>query len=144
MCTFFNSNIQTTLYLYDPFIKPVALYASDFWWCLKLPKNNSVDNFHHMTCKCILFVRTQAIMVGVPLELVRVPLQLYAIKAEIKNLGRYDVFLPYHRKPPFIHQKLFNKLSYIFHQELFQNINDEQGKQRTYRLLKHKIGIENY
>ena len=39
---FFKQNVNTTISLFDSMIKPILLYASDFWGCLKLPKNNPI------------------------------------------------------------------------------------------------------
>ena len=35
--TSFNQNVQLSLSLVDSLIKPIMLYASDFWGCLKPP-----------------------------------------------------------------------------------------------------------
>ena len=50
----------------------------------------------------------------------------------------------YENKPPFVHKKLFQRLSDIFHQESFSTILNAQSKLRTYGLLKRDIGIANY
>ena len=84
----FNQNVTTTLFLLDTLIKPILLYASDFWGCLKLPKDNPIENFHHMACKHILGVQKQTTNIGVLLELGRIPLKIYAVKAAIKNWER--------------------------------------------------------
>ena len=34
----FRKNVVTTLHLFDSLIKPILLYSSDYWGCLKLPK----------------------------------------------------------------------------------------------------------
>ena len=86
--TQFNRNIQTMVNLFDSLIKPILLYCSDFWGCLKLPKNNPIENFHHMACKHILGVQKQTTNIGVLLELGRIPLQIFARKASIKNWER--------------------------------------------------------
>ena len=180
--TLFHRNLTITLKLIDTLIKPILLYASDFWGSLKLPKNNPIENFHHMLCKQILGVQKQTTNIAVLLELGRVPLKFHAYKAATKNWERikskkvniyvYKSYqnaieenLPwtnnvkdllekngmlcfyintYENKPPFIHKKLFQRLSDIFHQEAFSTMANEQSKLRTYGLLKNKIGIENY
>ena len=42
----FNQDVRTALNLYESMIKPILTYASDFWGCLKLPKNNPIEVFH--------------------------------------------------------------------------------------------------
>ena len=84
----FNHDLETTLFLLDTLIKPILLYASDFWGCLKLPTDNPIENLHHMACKNILGVQKQTTNIGVLLELGRTPLDIYAIKAAIKNWER--------------------------------------------------------
>ena len=84
----FNQDILTTLSLIDALIKPILLYASDFWGCLKLPKSNPIENLHMMMCKQLLGVQKQTTNIGVLLELGRVPLNLFATKFAIKNWER--------------------------------------------------------
>ena len=84
----FNQDILTILKLIDSLIKPILLYASDFWGCLKLPKNNPVENLHMMICKQILGVQKQTTNIGVLLELGRVPLRIWAAKFSVKNWER--------------------------------------------------------
>ena len=52
--TSFNQDITTTLTPVDAMIKPILLYNSDFWGCMKLPKNNPIENLHMLTCKQLL------------------------------------------------------------------------------------------
>ena len=78
--TQFNRNIQTTVNLLDSLIKPILLYCGDFGECLKLPKDNPIEKFHHMACKQILGVQKQTTNIGVLLELGRIPLQIFARK----------------------------------------------------------------
>ena len=86
--TAFNKDILTTLNLIDTLVKPILLFNSDFWGCMKLPKNNPIENLHMMMCKQLLGVQKQTTNIGILLELGRVPLQLYAIKLAIKNWER--------------------------------------------------------
>ena len=182
MGTEFNRNVQTTLSLLDSLINPILLYCSDFWGCLKLPKDNPIAKFHLMACKHILGVQKQTTNVGVLLELGRIPLEIYTKKAAIKNwerikLGRINPYLrashdnavkdnlpwisniqeclekngmmcfyinSYGNKPPFIHKRLFEKLSDAFHQDALCDISKPQSKLRTYSLLKKTIGMESY
>ena len=84
----FRKHIPTTLYLFDSLIKPIILYASDFWATLKLPQNNPVEVFHRKFCKQLLgvhTVHTQTTNIAVYLELGRLPLDLYGRKNAAKN-----------------------------------------------------------
>ena len=60
----FNSDILVTLSLIDSLIRPILLYASDFWGCLKLPKNNPVENLYTMMYKQVLGVQKQTTNIG--------------------------------------------------------------------------------
>ena len=80
----FNRNVQTILYIFDTIIKPIILYASDFWGSLKLPHVNPIDTFHLMVCKQVLGVQKQTTNIGVLLELGKIPLRFDAIKLSIK------------------------------------------------------------
>ena len=84
----FNQDILSTLTLIDSLIKPILLYASDFWGCLKLPKNNPIENLHMMMCKQVLGVQKQTTNIGVLLELGRIPLSIWAMKFAVKNWER--------------------------------------------------------
>ena len=84
----FNQDVETTLVLVDAMIKPILLYNSDFWGCMKLPKNNPIENLHMSICKQLLGLQKSTTNAGVLLELGRVPLSLYAIKLAIKNWER--------------------------------------------------------
>ena len=65
----FNKDILVTIALIDSLIKPTLLYCSDFWGCLKLPKNNPIENLHMMICKQLLGVQKQTTNCSVLLEL---------------------------------------------------------------------------
>ena len=69
-------------------VKPILLYASDFWRCLKLPKNNPIERLHNMFCKQLLGVQKQTNTMGILLELGMVPMTYHALKAAIKNWDR--------------------------------------------------------
>ena len=68
----FRKDINTTIFLFNALVTPILLYASDFWGCLKMPKNN--PNVHMSFCKDLLGVQKQTTNVGVLLELGEVPL----------------------------------------------------------------------
>ena len=82
---------STTLHLFDAMIKPILLYNSDFWGCLKIPKNNPIENVHMRFCKEVLGVQRQTTNIGVLLELGRIPIMLYGIKNCIKNWSRIHI-----------------------------------------------------
>ena len=84
----FRRNISTTLFLFDALIKPILLYASDFWGCLKMPKNNPIENVQIRFYKDILGVQKQTTNVGVLMELGEIPITIYAKKNCIKNYLR--------------------------------------------------------
>ena len=86
--TSFNQNIMITLTLFDAMIKPILLYNSDFWGCMKLPKNNPIENLHMMICKQLLGVHRSTTNIGILLELGRIPMNIYAIKMAVKNWER--------------------------------------------------------
>ena len=81
----FRQNIQNSIHLYHHMIKPILLYVSDFWGCLKLPKNSPIERLHNTFCKLLLGVQKQTSTVDILLELGLVPLTLNAIKASVKN-----------------------------------------------------------
>ena len=86
--TCFQNHIEETCKLFDSLVKPILLYASDFWGCIKPPANNPIENLHSMFCKHLLGVHKSTTNVGVLLELGRTPLMLDAQKASIKNWAR--------------------------------------------------------
>ena len=45
---FFRKNVKNTIHLYNTMVKPIMLYASDFWGSLKLPQNNPVEKLHNV------------------------------------------------------------------------------------------------
>ena len=175
----FNKDVSVTLSLVDSLIKPILLYCSDFWGCLKLPKTNPIENLHMMMCKQLLGVQKQTTNCGVLLELGRIPLSTFATKNAIKNWerirlgkgnlillntfktgdiswdsstktilennGMLNFYLDTHGKSyPFIHKKIFERLSDHFHQNAFAAIREDSSKLRTYALFKTEIGMEKY
>ena len=87
----FKQHLSMTLFLFEVLIKPILLYASDFWGCLKMPKNNPIENVHIRFCKDILGVQKQTTNVGVLLELGEVSITIFAKKNCIKNYIRINV-----------------------------------------------------
>ena len=86
-----KKHIDVSLHLFDTLIKPILLYGSDFWGCLKLPKNNPIENLHMAFCKELLGVQKQTPNLGVLLELGRLPLSVFAKKNCIKNWERIAI-----------------------------------------------------
>ena len=74
-----------TLHLFDTLIKPILLYNSDFWGCLKMPANNPIEIMHMRFCKELLGVQKQTSNTGVLLELGRVPLMIHGKKTVSKT-----------------------------------------------------------
>ena len=88
---YFMSYPSTTIHLFDTLIKPILLYNSDYWGCLKLPKNNPIENMHMRFCKEVLGVQRQTTNVGVLLELGRIPITTYGMKSRMKNYTRIHI-----------------------------------------------------
>ena len=86
----FKKHVSTTLQLFDALIKPILMYMSDFWGCLKMPKNNPIETFQNRFLKQLLGVQVQTTNIGVLLETGRVPLTIYAKKNCIKNWNRIN------------------------------------------------------
>ena len=84
----FNRNVYTVLYIFDIVIKPILLYAADFWGCLKITKVNPIDTLHYMVCKQVLGVQRKTTNIGVLLEIGRLPLYIDTIKFSVKNWER--------------------------------------------------------
>ena len=78
----------TTISLFDSLIKPILLYSSDFWGCLKMPKNNPIENLYMKFCKTLLGVQKQTSNIGVLLELGAVPIMFFGVKNCLKNWDR--------------------------------------------------------
>ena len=87
----FRKHIPITIHLFDSLVKPILLYASDFWGCLKLPKVNPIENLHIKFCKDLLGVQIQTTNLGVLLELGRLPLCIYGKKNVAKNWERIGI-----------------------------------------------------
>ncbi len=87
----FRKDIKTSLKLFNTLVKPILLYGSDFWGCLKLPKNNPIENVQIRFYKELLGVQKQTTNVGVLLELGEIPMTIYAKKSCIKNFVRVTI-----------------------------------------------------
>ena len=175
----FRDHLDDTVGLFNSLIKPILLYGSDFWGCLKLPKNNPIENIHMQFCRQVLGVQKNTTNYGVLLELGRTPLTLEAQRLSIKNWERIksakgNVFVcqSYQNacaKKLDWHQTINDLLSKhgmqycvtepaqknvanafigrakdIYHQEAFSRITDPESKLRTYGLIKHAVGREEY
>ena len=82
--------VETTQ-LFDTLVKPIILYMSDFWGCLRLPVNNPIEKILNSFLKQLLGVQTQTTTVGILLETGSIPLSLYAQKTCIKNWERIAI-----------------------------------------------------
>ena len=174
---YFRVYPEVTLHLFNTLIKPILLYASDFWGCLKMPSNNPIENTHMRFCKDVLGVQRQSTHIGVLLELGRIPTMLYGKVNCIKNWGRIHivsrandiVILTHHisirnrlkwtqalidslnnigiggdSRNELVHKTAMKRMSDIFHQEAFMEINRDRSKLRTYGKIKSKLGMEKY
>ena len=84
----FYKHILTSLKLFDTLLKPILLYMSDFWGCLKMPKNNPIEIFQNKFLKQLLGVQIQTTNIGVLLETGSLPLSIFAKKMCIGNWSR--------------------------------------------------------
>ena len=84
----FNRDVLTALNLYDSMIKPILLYLSDFWGCLKLPRDNPIEILQMKVFKQILGVHKQTTNLGVLLELGKTNIHIECVKLGIKNWER--------------------------------------------------------
>ena len=84
----FRLHPSTTISLFDSLIKPILLYSSDFWGCLKMPKNNPIENLYMTFCKALLGVQKQTSHIGILLELGAVPIMFFGVKNCLKNWHR--------------------------------------------------------
>ena len=170
----FRQDVSTTLFLYSTLVRSILLYASDFWGCLKMPRNNPIEVAHMRFCKDMLGVQRQATNIGVLLELGEIPLVILAKNSSIKNYSRISIsnkannLLLNLAQYPFcpnswfsttkntldmagiratssqIHKTLLPRMRDMFHQESFLKINADSSKLRTYGKLKTKPGLEQY
>ena len=90
--TLFKVDVNITLYLFDSLIKPILLYGSDFWGCLKLPKNNPIENLQMAFCKELIGVQKQTSNLGVLIELGRIPLTIYCPKYLWSRQASYQIW----------------------------------------------------
>ena len=84
----FRLHPMTTISLFESLIKPILLYSSDFWGCLKMPNNNPIENMYMKFCKTLLGVQKQTPNIGVLLELGAVPIMFFGVKNCLKNWDR--------------------------------------------------------
>ena len=76
---YFKLDHVVTLNLCDTLIKPILLYVSDFWDCLKMLSNNPIENTH------IRFTGSTKTDIGVLLDLGRIPITIYGEKTASKS-----------------------------------------------------------
>ena len=107
----FHSNIYNTIHLFNYMVRPILLYCSDFWGCLKHPKDSPIAKVHLSFCKQLLGVRKQTNTSAVLLELNTVPILIHAKKASIKNWERIR------------NSSCPKLLKHAFSESLFNNLN---------------------
>ena len=83
----FRKDVFITLSLFDKIIKPILLYASDFWGCYPQNLNEKccIELTHYKICKDILGVSKHTSNTGVLVELGRKPIFIDAIKNCLNN-----------------------------------------------------------
>ena len=83
----FRQNIRVTLQLFDSIIKPILLYASDFWGMHKINSvlQNPCEIAHTNMCKQLLGVAQNTAAAGVLIELGRVPISLQGKRLCLDN-----------------------------------------------------------
>jgi hypothetical protein len=142
----FRSNIKITLHLFDSLIKPILMYMNDFWGGFKAidEKYHPIEKFHNMACKQILGVQKQTTNVGVLLELGRIPLQNFAVKAAIKNWERIKsgkinpILLSSHNDAIIDELPWITNIKCILQSHNLENIPEAQTRRTKYPYI-HKI-----
>ena len=83
----FYNNVSLTMKLFDILIKPILLYASDFWGMNKLNtlEKNPCENLNIVMCKQILGLSSNVSNIASLLELGRCPISLDAKKNALNN-----------------------------------------------------------
>ena len=72
-------------------------------------------------------------------------LWISGVKNHLETNGMRNLYFDAHTdKTIFIYNKIYQRLSDIFHQEALHTIENPASKLRTYGLLKKDIGFENY
>ena len=84
----FHTDLWNTIHIFNYMVRPILLYCSDFWGCLKSPRNNPIEKFYLSFCKQLLGVRKQTNTIGVLLELGMVPIEFHAKKIAVRNWER--------------------------------------------------------
>ena len=83
----YRKDVFMSLQLFDKIIKPILLYASDFWGCYKpnLSEKSPIELAHSKICKDILGVSKYTSNAGTRYELGRKPIFIDAIKHSFNN-----------------------------------------------------------
>ena len=86
----FYENPNLTIKLFDSLVKPVLLYASDFWGCFEFASSDKspLEKLSTTLCKYLLDVKKQVSNVASKIEMGRFPLHIDAIRNCIKNWQR--------------------------------------------------------
>ena len=88
MGEYFRLKPNISIKLFNTLVKPVLLYMTDLWGCLKMPKNDPIDALQIKFLNQLLGVQTQTTNIGVLLETGELPLSIFAKKNSIKNWTR--------------------------------------------------------
>ena len=86
----FYENPNLTIKLFDSLVKPVLLYAGDFWGCFEFASSNKspLEKLNRTLCKYLLGVKKRVSNVASKIEMGRFPLHTDAIRNCIKNWQR--------------------------------------------------------
>ena len=88
MGSMFKKHTRIRIKIFDALVRPILLYASDFWGVLKMPSTNPIETFYLSFCKQLIGVQKQTTNIAVLLELGLTPLQLHAKTNALKNWNR--------------------------------------------------------
>ena len=67
-----------------------------------------------------------------------------SIRTRLTQCGMLNFYLNRHFKAPFVFKRLYQRLTDMFFQDFFSEINDASCKLRRYGLFKRERGLENY
>ena len=89
----FYENPNLTIKLFDSLVKPVLLYASDFWGCFEFASSDKshLEKLNTTLCKYLLGVKKQVSNVASKIEMGRFPLHIDAIRNCIKIGKEYSM-----------------------------------------------------
>ena len=145
---------------------PITTLNSDFWACLKMPKNNPIENAYMRFCKKLLGVQRQQRILGYSWNE-----EESHLWSRIHYLGKANgIVLLTHRmslncslkwsqeakccldktdigswsKIEVIFNMIFERLMDTFYDEAFRDLNRDRSKLRTFAKLKTDVGMARY